>query len=238
MIVTIMQPAYLPWLGYFQRIALADLFIVLDHVRIDKSSKTGFAHRNKVRTIDGWCWLTVPLKTKGQYARLYLNELEIDNDQPWARKHMATLWHNYARAPYFAEHAAVVAGIYERQWDRLADLAQAMLDYQLDAFGIHTPRRYSSEMNVGGAKDELILNLCRAVEAHVYISGPFGRDYLRLERFAAAGIQVEFHDYRHPTYPQAFPGFEPYMAAIDLLFNCGPRSLAVLAGDQDMLTPR
>jgi hypothetical protein len=227
-IVTIMQPAYLPWLGYFHRVALSDLFIVLDHVQIDKNSKTGFAHRNKVRTKEGWCWLTVPLKTKGQHANLFLNKIEIANDQPWAAKHWATIRHCYAGAPHFGQHSPALEQFYARPWERLADLARETTRYQLDAFTIHTPMRFSSEMGVPGAKDELILNLCRAVGASVYVSGPFGRDYLKPEPFNEAGIRVVFHDYRHPTYPQVYPGFQPYMAALDLLLNCGPDSLAVL----------
>jgi hypothetical protein len=228
LIVTVMQPAYLPWLGYFHRVALSDLFIVLDHVQIDKNSKSGFAHRNKVRTLDGWVWLTVPLKTKGKHGKLYLNQLEIVDDQPWAEKHWATLRHNYGRAPYFKEYARSLEDVYARSWNRLTDLARAITGSQLDAMGIHTPIRFSSEMNVQGTKDELILNLCQAVGATTYVSGPFGRSYLRLELFEAAGIRVVFDDYQHPTYPQVYPGFEPYMAAIDLLFQCGPQSLPTI----------
>jgi hypothetical protein len=234
-----MQPAYLPWLGYFHRVALSELFILLDHVQIDKNSKTGFAHRNKVRTKEGWCWLTVPLKTKGQHGNLFLNKIEIAKDQPWAAKHWATIRHCYASAPYFAPHSPALEQFYSRSWERLADLAREITRYQLDAFAIRTPVRFSSEMGVPGTKDELILNLCRAVGASVYISGPFGRDYLKLGPFDEAGIRVVFHDYQHPTYPQVYPGFQPYMAALDLLMNCGPDSLAVLSqgnADRDTLT--
>jgi hypothetical protein len=227
-IVTIMQPAYLPWLGYFHRVALSDRFIVLDHVQIDKSSKTGFAHRNKVRTKDGWCWLTVPLKTKGQHGQLYLNRLDIANDQPWAARHWATLRHCYSGSPFFAEHAPALERIYTRPWERLVDLCRELTGYQLGAFGIDTPVQYSSDMDVPGAKDELILNLCRGAGATTYISGPFGRDYLNAEQFARAGIHVIYHDYHHPTYSQVYPGFEPCMAALDLLCNCGPGSREIL----------
>jgi hypothetical protein len=227
MIVTIMQPAYLPWLGYFHRIALSDLFIVLDHVQIDRNSKTGFAHRNKLRTKEGWAWLTVPLKTKGKHGQLYLNELEIA-DQDFRAKHWGTIRHNYSKAPFFAEHAAALESIYAQPWERLVPLACELMKYQLEALGITTPLRFSSEMAVEGNKDELIVNLCRAAGASAYISGPFGREYLKPEAFAEAGIRLVFHDYVHPTYPQAQGGFEPYMAALDLLLNAGPQSAAIL----------
>jgi len=231
-IVSIMQPAYLPWLGYFHRISLADVHIVLDHVQIDKSSKTGFTNRNKIRTRDGWCWLTVPLLTKGKGADLLIDSLEIANDTSWARKHWAAIRHSYARAPYFAGHAHFFEDIYSREWPCLAELMREVTAYLLNAFSIRTPILFSSEMKVEGKKDGLILNLCRAVEATVYISGPFGRGYLREPLFEEAGIRVVYHDYDHPAYPQSYPGFEPYMSAVDLLFNCGPKSYEILSRGQ------
>lgn len=226
--VTIMQPAYLPWLGFFHRITLSDLLIVLDHVEIDRNSKTGFAHRNKVRTRDGWCWLTVPLKTKGKRGQLQINQLEICEDRDWARRHWNTLRHNYAKAAFFSEHRASLEALYERPWRQFIDLARASLDWHLDAFGIRTETLYSSAMNVPGSKDELILNLCREVGADTYISGPLGRQYLQKDAFHQSGIAVLYHDYEHPTYRQMYPGFEPYMAAIDLLLNHGSQSRDIL----------
>lgn len=224
MIVSINQPAYLPWLGYFHRIAVSDLHIVLDHVQFEKNS---FSNRNKVRTAAGWAWLTVPLHTKGRFGNLALDSIAIA-DTPWAHKHWQTLRHNYSRAGFFAAHAGAFEAAYATPPSRLADLTREMTRYQLDALGIRTPLLFSSEMNVPGRKDELVLNLCQAVGATIYISGPLGRSYLRPERFADAGIRVVYHDYRHPIYPQAYPGFEPCMAAIDLLFNCGPESRQIL----------
>jgi len=69
----------------------------------------------------------------------------------------------------------------------------------------------------------------------VYVSGPFGRDYLRPEAFAQAGIRLAFHDYVHPTYKQAYPGFEPYMAALDLLFNHGSESFQILRAGNEVI---
>jgi hypothetical protein len=229
MIVSVMQPAYLPWLGYFHRILSSDLHIVLDHVQLDTSSKTRFTNRNKVRTPDGWVWLTVPLKTKGRYGALHIDALETDEARPWRAKHWRTLAHCYARAPHFDEHAPFFKALYQRPWPRLADVVRESTDYLLRrGLGITTPCRYSSEMAVEGEKDELILNLCRAVRATCYVSGPFGRDYLDADKFRAAGIALRYHDYPHPEYPQAFAGFQPFMSAIDLLFNCGDASRAVL----------
>ena len=229
MIVSINQPAYLPWLGYFHRIAVSDLHVVLDSVQFEKYS---FTNRYRVRTREGSTWLTVPVRTGGRFGDLVIRDIEVADDPRWAAKHWATLQASYRKAPHFAEHAPFFEDTYRRPWSRLADVAAHVTAYLLDAFGITTPLVRSSDLAVTGAKDELVLNLCTATGATTYLSGPLGRDYLRTELFDAAGIEVAFHDYRHPEYPQAHPGFEPYMAAVDLLFNCGARSLDVLCAGQ------
>jgi hypothetical protein len=231
-IVSINQPAYLPWLGYFHRIAVSDLHIVLDHVQFEKNS---FTNRNKVRTSNGWCWLTVPVKTSGRFGDLGINTLEIDNSTDWRRKHWETIRQNYGKAPYFAEHEPFFAKLFQSNWTRLVDLCHALTLYLLNAFDIHIPLRFSSQMQVDGTKGELVLNLCQVVGATTYLSGVLGRNYLREDLFHKAGITVVYQDYHHPTYPQVYPGFEPYMSAIDLLFNCGPNSLEILMKDQGPL---
>lgn len=232
MIVSINQPAYLPWLGYFHRIAVSDAHIVLDHVQFEKNS---FTNRNKIRTADGWCWLTVPVKTAGKFGDLSIHEIEIADEKKWAQKHWQALRLNYSKAPFFAQHAGFFEGTYSRSWPRLNDLMQEITGYLLGAFGIRTKLYFSSQMNVSGKKDELVLNLCRELKATAYLSGPLGRDYLREELFRDHGIAVRYDDYHHPTYKQAYPGFEPYMAAIDLLFNAGPASLDIILKDQERI---
>jgi hypothetical protein len=225
MIVSINQPAYLPWLGYFHRIAVSDAHIVLDHVQFEKNS---FTNRNKVRTREGWCWLTVPVKTSGKFGDLSINTLGIAAERPWAAKHWETLRLNYSKAAFFAEHADFFESIYARPWEKLSDLSREITAYLLRAFKIETKIYFTSQMNPSGKKDELVLNLCRELGATVYLSGPLGRNYLREELFRDHAIAVKYDDYHHPAYSQVYSGFEPYMAAIDLLFNAGPASREIL----------
>jgi hypothetical protein len=225
MIVSINQPAYLPWLGYFERIARSDVHVVLDHVQFEKNS---FTNRNKVRTREGSTWLTVPLATKGTFGQLAIRGLEFAPNDPWQRKHWATLRMNYARAPFFARYAPAYEALYARSWDGFMPMVRALLQQHLSDLEIATPLVFSSELGVGGAKSELVLNLCRATGATTYLSGKMGRDYLDLPAFAAAGIGVAFQDYEHPVYAQTAPGFESAMGVLDLIFNHGPASREIL----------
>jgi WbqC-like protein len=236
-IVSIGQPAYLPWLGYFHRIAVSDVHVVLDDVQFG-GGKDNYINRNRVLAQNGPAWLTVPVRTKGlSAAELAINRLEIADDQRWTAKHWGLLSRAYGRAPHVAEHTPFFRDTYEQPWTRLVDVVEHLTAYLLDAFAIDTKRVRSSDLGVAGTKSDLILNLCEAVGATHYLSGPFGREYLDLDQFQARNIAVSFHEYRHPVYPQCQPGFEPYMSAVDLLFNCGPDSRSILGREQEPLLP-
>ncbi len=235
--VTIMQPAYLPWLGYFDRIASADRLIVLDHVAMDRNSRTKFANRNRVKGANGPIWLTLPIVSKG--ARdMPINELRINDAEDWRRKHLATLEASYRKAEFHKDIAALAAEMIETPAETLVDVTNPMLKAFMSQLGLTTPVEYSGETGAGATGSDLILELCRKAGASSYISGPFGRDYLDLSAFADEGIEVVFHDYRHPTYRQLHGDFTPYMSVIDLLFNEGPRALDILTTGSGSLSPR
>ena len=216
MIVSIHQPAYLPWLGYFDKIARADLFIWLDDVQFQKNS---FQNRNKILTKDGPSWLTVPVRTSGVLYDTPLRDVEIDNSKNWRAKHSASIHMNYNKARNFDDCFPALSRFYEREWPTLDGLCWEMLGYFNTLLGVTTPIRRASEMNAKGAKSDLVLDLCQQAGATTYLSGVLGRDYLNLESFARAGIAVEFQGYKHPSYRQAYPGFVPNLAVIDLLMN-------------------
>jgi hypothetical protein len=220
-IVSIHQPSYLPWLGYFDRIAASDLHVVLDIVQFEKNS---FINRNKIRTAEGWTWLTVPVETGGKFGDLAIERLHITDDPRWARKHRSAINQSYARALHFAQHAAFIDETYAMPWQRLVDLVERINGYLCDAFAIGTRIVKASSLGLTKSKSDLVLEICQKVGASTYLSGALGRDYLDRDAFERANIDVVFQDYRHPVYPQAHGGFEPAMAAIDLLFMCGPEA--------------
>jgi hypothetical protein len=228
LIVSINQPAYLPWLGYFDRINRSDIHIVLDHVQFEKNS---VINRNKIRTQNSWSWLTVPLKTKSKYGNLDIRNIEIQNTLQWKKKHLKTIQSNYSKCEYFKDYAPFFQKVYTTEWVKLIDFINFINKHFLKVLGIKTKIISSYELNPKKAKSDLILELCQKVEAHEYISGPFGRDYLDLQSFKNAGISVHFHDYSHPVYAQKFKGFESNMSIIDLLLNHGKDSLKILKNE-------
>jgi hypothetical protein len=231
MIVAIHQPHYLPWLGYLHRMAQVDVFVILDHVQFERRN---YQNRSQIR-LDGEArWLTVPVEQHSQKERIVDKRIDNrDGARPWGRNHFATLRHAYRDAGYFGAYAPFLKDILERGWQRLTELDAATLGFLMDAFSIRTRVVKSSQLGVDGAKSQLILNLCRAVKADALLAGFGGsRDYLDDGEFARHGIQIRYHPFTHPTYRQC--GSAPFiagLASLDLLFNEGPRSRAILLGE-------
>lgn len=233
MIVALHQPHFLPWLGYLDRMMKADLFIVLDHVQFERRN---YQNRSRIR-LDGEAhWITVPVRQHSQQERIV--DKIVDYPPPpeprhWGSNLSRTLRHAYRNAEFHRDYAGELARILEARWERLVDLDQATLDFLRDALDIRTPLVRSSQLGVAGAKSALILNLCLATGADTYLAGMGGsRHYLDAEDFAAAGVKLAWQQFVHPRYRQDGDGdFIPGLSAVDLLFNEGPRSRSLLAGE-------
>lgn len=224
-VVGIHQLHYLPWLRYFDKMARSDVFIVLDNIQFNKN---GWQNRNKVKAASGVALLTVPVFEK---AGQTLDAVRINNMLPWRRKHWRTLEQAYGKAPYWREHAEFLKSTYEQEWEFLNDLNRHMLEYFIGALGIGTPVVYASNLNVPGIATERLVNLIEAVGGKIYLSGAYALDaYLDADMLAAAGIGLELQEWTSRPYPQLHNKFVPDLAIVDLLMNCGPKSLDVLLG--------
>ena len=234
MVLTGHQPNYLPYLGFFHKVALSDRFLIVDNVQFVKRGTFGWMHRNRIRTgsPQGWDWLSLPVLTKGRYTQK-VSEAVIDPAVPWARKHWRAIEWNYRRAKYFKEYGAEFEALYEKPWKAFCELACALIELLLRLVGIPRTCDRTSALGVTGESTGLVLQMCRATGADTYLSGVHGRDYLDASEFSRAGVRLEFQDFTCPEYPQCWPGaFVPNLSVIDLLFNCGPDSRKVLLGDR------
>lgn len=214
------QLQYWPGLRFFAKMRQAELFIYLDDVQFEKRE---FQNRNRIRTPRGWQYLTAPVVSKGRFSQK-INEVELENSGKWRADHLQAIKLNYARAPFFKEHFPALEAMYARDYRLLSDLALATMDFLKEGLGIMTPVKFSSEFNVTEASSARLARLCAAAGAQEYLSGSGAKAYLDPNVFSFAGIKLAWQDFKPQEYPQAFPGFEPDMSALDLLLNCGPRS--------------
>lgn len=236
MIVTGHQPNYLPYPGFFEKIARADLFVVVENVQFVKRGPFGWIHRNKIKTGRTWEWLTVPVLTKGKFTQT-IRETRINNARPWGRKHWRSIEWHYRKAPHFADYAAELKAVYDRSWEHLWELNVEIIRLVLKWLDIGTPVKISQDLGIEGKSTDLVMDICRKTGADTYLSGLHGRDYLKQEEFEMAGLKLVFQDFRPLFHPQTPPEpFIPNLSVVDLIFNCGTASRRILLeGGEDMV---
>ncbi|HTR54208.1 MAG TPA: WbqC family protein [Kofleriaceae bacterium] len=230
MIVAAHQPHYLPWLGYLDKLAKADLFVVMDDLQYEAQN---FQNRQRMKLAAGAAWLTVPLHHGAQAERIC--DKRIDNGgglrHHWQIRHWRTLAVHYGRAPYFATYAPELRELYTRPWASLVELDLHVLELARSWLAIRTPIVRASALGLRGAKTERLIDLCRTVGAHAYLTGSGGSaGYLDAERMGRAGIGVIWQQFDHPRHAQRYPerGFASHLGFLDLVLNCGPRARDIL----------
>lgn len=214
----IIQPCFLPWRGQFDLMSRAETVVFLDTVQFVRHS---WYNRNRIMTAHGPTWITVPVRGTGTLATL-IKDVSIADERPWRRKLLATIEQAYGGHRHFAAFGPGLRELIMRDWDRLADLAQASVRWAFACVG-RAPRFVTASSLDVAAHDPIdrLVQICRKLGAHRYLSGPAARDYIASDApFAAAGIQLEWMTYDYPAYPQLRPSELP-MSIIDLLFNVG-----------------
>ena len=236
MILTAHQPAYLPWLGLFHKIALADRFVIYDGVQYEPK---GFDNRNRIRSTDGPFWLTVPVLRKGHRSRP-IDDIRINNALPWQRKHWQAILSSYGKAPRFGRYADALEATYHREWRTLVELNEHLLRWLMDELGLRRSIDRASALGLEADGSARVLDMCKKLGAKTYVFGEHGRSYADLDAFIAAGVEVFFQQYNHPVYSQIHgEPFEPNLSVIDLLFNHGDNALdIIMTGNLQSLYPR
>ena len=225
--IAIMQPTYLPWVGYFDLIQQTDLFVFLDNVQFAKRS---WQQRNRIKTSRSLEWLTVPAAVSGRFNQR-IDEVELSGVS-FIDKHTEAIRHNYSHAAYFnryfdlfCEQLRILAA---RR--RLAELNCGLIGWLCTTLGITTQTIRASQLGIEGKRTDLLAAISQELDASVYVS-PFGSAAYLLaesEEFTRRGIKVEFQHYEHPVYRQPAPPFVPQASVIDLLFNEGTEAPAII----------
>ena len=221
MIATIHQVNYLPWLGFFSKVKNSDAFVMFD---IADYSKNGLMNRNKIRTADGWMYLTVPIEKK--FHTKPFNEVMLPPDQRWREDHWKAILFNYKKAEYFGSYSDFFEKLYRKKHKTLMELNEEIILYIFNQLGIEVKIFKTTELATDKRlkKTGILLDILKSISADTYLSGAGGKTYIEPEKFEEAGIELRFQEYEHPEYKQRFDGFVPFMAAIDALFNLGEKA--------------
>lgn len=220
-----MQPTYLPWIGYFDMMRSADVFVLLDNVQFAKKS---WQQRNRIKAPSGPQWLTVPVKTSGRF-RQTLSETQIVETSGFARKHLRALETNYSRAKYRDYLLPRLAPLIGDSSLTLSLYNETLIRSLAQVLEIETKLIRASEMSSIGRGTQLTVNQLVELEASVFLAAPGSKDYVDRELgFRRNGIAVEYHSFIHPEYPQPHGTFVSSLSVVDLLLNCGPESASIL----------
>lgn len=218
MIVAAHQPNYLPWAGYFYKMARCDVFVFLDSVQY---SRTSYTARCSIKQSDGRSgWLSVPVLKKGRYFQK-VSQVAIDDQRPWQSEHLKTLESCYSRAPHFKEYSWLLDLVYRQRWENLSQLNRAVIIKLAEHLGIKAKFANLSDIKADGKSTEMLVSLCRSLKADEYLSGAGGQNYLEQKQFQQAGVRLTYTEYQPRPYPQPWGGFVAGLSIADVLFNCG-----------------
>lgn len=219
-ILSVHQPNYIPWLGYFHKILKSDLFILFDNVLLPRGSSV--ANRNKIRDRDGnEILLSVPVKKENEGFMKY-NEAKIDYLQNWQTKHLKSIQFNYSKAKFFNQYFEEVSRILNKEYTSLGQLNIEFIRFILKEIKIETEIILLSEIQGDfGSKNDLIINLCKHFNANVYLSGHGAKAYNDENMYISNKIKLIYTEFINPTYPQIKDNFISNLSILDALFNCG-----------------
>ena len=216
--ISIHQPMYLPYQGYFNKMKNVDIFVIGDDVHYSKSY---YYNRNQIKTPDGILMLTIPLIAKHGKR---LNELLIDNSSNWQKKHLNSLKTFYKKSIYYDNYIDFFKDVYGTQYETLHDINMKTLFYLMEQLNIDIPIYFTSELlknYVSTGKTQRIIDICIKLDADVYLSGIGGQNYLNENLFEKNNIRLEYQNYIPIEYKQLWGPFVPNLSIIDLLFNKG-----------------
>ena len=216
-----------PWVGLFEQMRFADVWVHYDDVQLSRSS---FTRRVQIKTSNGPEWLTIPLS--GFHRGQSIREVRVAEGE-WRAEHLALLGRAYANAPHASEMLRVANDAYSVALDSLADVTIRSMETIRQYFGLAPQTEFvrASELGVGGAGSDRILEFVRRLGGDVYVTGHGAKNYLEHDRFEAAGISVRYLNYALRPYQQLHGAFTPFVSSLDLIANVGEAGAALICSD-------
>jgi hypothetical protein len=228
-VVAAHQPTFLPWLGWWDKLVRADVLVLLDDVQFPKKGGT-WMNRVWMLVNGAPTWVTVPVD-RTYHGVLPVREARVDDQKPWRNKILKTVAVSYGRSPYFDEVYEPVEKLICLPTDRVAHLNETGVRRIATRIGIDEGKLVrQSDLGVEGIGTDLLVALCRALDATTYLTGDGAGDYLEPEKFAAAGIELVEQRFSPPPYPQLADEYVPGLSVVDALMNCGWEGTGGLLG--------
>jgi hypothetical protein len=215
-IISIHQPNYIPWLGYFYKIYQSEVFVFLDDVQYSNNAMHDFHY---VKNTLGRFRLKVPVRVRFGDK---IKDVILNNNINWRENHLKQIEMNYKKAPYYKEVYLDIAKVFEANDNELSTLNIRLIKLISQKFGFNAEFITSSELiNSDNDKNERIFNICRQLEASVYYSGIGATVYQNENDFKERGIELRYSTFKPFKYPQFWGEFESNISILDYLMHCG-----------------
>lgn len=218
------QPNYLPWIGFFHKMAEVDVFVILDDVQFTRGS---YQNRVKIKTPQGASWLTQPVLTTGRSFQS-TNETAFNDKVDWRTKHVKQIQANYARAPHAGEILPRVSAWIGKADGGLCTANARLIEFVAELLGLRCKIVYSSSLALKTSGAARIIDMGHKLGADAYLSGAGARKYQSEEDFDRAGIRLSYRNFQESVRPQLWGAFIPGLSVIDALLNVGVAQTANL----------
>ena len=219
MIVSIHQPEHLPYMGFFNKMARCDKYVILDDVQYTKNN---FQNRNKIISKQSKeLWLTVPVNIK-KHIQKEIKDMRIANISNWKKKYISTIEQTYSKHRYFNLYIDELKDLITQEHNFLIELNMSLIYFFRNIFNISTEMIFSSSLSINSTKTIRIVDICKKLNGTVYLSGNGAKQYLDETLFQENAIDLAYQNYEHPVYEAR--NFVPYLSSLDLIMNCGMES--------------
>jgi hypothetical protein len=222
MTISIIQPCFVPWLGYFEQIALADIFVYMDDVQYTKKD---WRNNNQLKTPNGVKGIFFPVQKT--HRETLIKDVLISYNSDWQPVLLNQIREWYKKAPFFDEIFSMLEDVLQKKHEMLVDFNHELNLKIMEYIGINTPVFRTSDIPRNTQdKSDRIIEICHHFNGvDVLYDGKKAQDFIDIVYFASKGIRVVFQDYIHRPYPQLYANFVPYMSVLDLLMNVGKDAL-------------
>jgi hypothetical protein len=228
-LVAIHQPNFLPWLGFFDKIARADVFVLLDSVQFPKKGGT-WTNRVRILVNGEPTWLTVPID-RAYHGTRTIREMQVrDHDGRWRETAVKTLRSAYGRAPFFDDLQGELEPLLRDPTRELAAYNERAIRRVCELLGLDTPLARSSELEVQGSATDLLIGLVQAVGGDAYLAGGGAAGYQEDDKFASAGITLRHQPFEPPSYPQGRDEHVAGLSVVDALMHTGVQRTRAMLG--------
>jgi len=217
-VVVVHQPDFMPYLGFFDRLIKADIYVVFDNVQYVRSSR-GWTSRDKIKVRNGEKWISV--STQKAPRDTAINQVLLSKDNRWREDNLNLIRENYKNSSFYSEIMPHILELYAFNCERMMDFNLESIKMLMKLFDIHVDIVMASDLNPEGKSNTLIIDIMKKLGCTRYLSGIGAKDYYVPELYEEAGIEVIWQEFKHPVYKQQYDGFIPYLSSIDMLFNCG-----------------